>query len=317
MTPFKRLIALFLGASLAGGCATGNRGSLTREFDKPGEPALDLGGPISSGSASLQEHMKMIRHLSVRPLLKTSAGGNAESADPQLAHALATEASSHTAENLLRVAHEYLRLGILDTAYTYANRALLQKPRLGEAHEVMARIWRDWGMPKLGIAAAIRATYFNPSSASAHNTLGTLLDALGQAPEARRAFARAAALDPSAGWALNNLCFVELRMGRLVEARSHCRAALVADPDMTSARNNLALTFVASGDAVAAGQAFLATGNVADAAYNRGIVHMAQRSYTRAAEAFAEAITARPGFTAAKTRAHEAQMLILTTSAHD
>jgi Flp pilus assembly protein TadD len=315
--PSKRLIALFLGASLAGGCATGNRGSLTRELDKPGKPALDLGGLASSGGVSLEEHMKMIRHLSARPLMKTSAGGNAESADPRLAHALAAEASSHTAENRLRIADEYVRLGILDTAYTYANRALLQKPRFGEAHEVLARIWRDWGMPRLGIAAAIRATYFNPSSASAQNTLGTLLDALGQPAEARRAFAKAAALDPSAAWALNNLCFVELRMGRLVEARSHCKAALVADPDMTSARNNLALTFVASGDVAAAGLAFLATGNVADAAYNRGIIHMAQRSYRRAADAFHEAITARPGFTAAKTRAHEAQMLILTTSAHD
>lgn len=313
----KRLIALFLGASLAGGCATGNRGSLTRGFDRPGKPALDLSGPTPSGNMSLQEHMKMIRHLSVRPILKTSAGVNAESADPQLAEALAVEISSPTAENRLRVAHDYVRLGILDTAYTYANRAMLQKPRLGEAHELMARIWRDWGMPKLGIASATRATYFNPSSASAYNTLGTLLDALGQPQEARRAFATAAALEPSAAWALNNLCFVELRMGRLADARSHCRAALVADPDMTSARNNLALTFVASGDVAAAGLAFLATGNVADAAYNRGIIHMAQRSYGRAAEAFQEAITARPGFTAAKTRAHEAQMLILTTSAHD
>ena len=46
----KRLIALFLGASLAGGCATGNRGSLTGDLDKPGKPALDLGGPAPSGS---------------------------------------------------------------------------------------------------------------------------------------------------------------------------------------------------------------------------------------------------------------------------
>lgn len=313
----KRLIALFLGASLAGGCATGNRGSLTGELDKPGKPALDLGGPTPSGSVSLQEHMKMIRHLSARPVQKTTAGVNAESADPRLAGALRVEAASPTAENRLWVADEYVRLGILDTAYTYANRAVLQEPRFAEAHEVMARIWRDWGLPRLGIGPATRATYFSPFSASAHNTLGTLLDALGQPVDARRSFARAVALDPGAAWALNNLCFVELRMGRLNEARTHCKAALVADPEMTAARNNLALTFVASGDVAAAGQAFLATGNVADAAYNRGIIHMAQRSYTRAAEAFQEAITARPGFTAAKTRAHEARMLVLTTSAHD
>ena len=152
---------------------------------------------------------------------------------------------------------------------------MLQKPRFAEAHEVLARIWRDWGLPGLGIGPASRATYFDPASASAENTLGTLLDALGQPAEARRAFARAVALDPSAGWALNNLCFVELRLGRLAEARSHCEAALAADPQLTAAHNNLALTFVASGDAAAARQAFLAAGDPAGAAYNRGIVHMA------------------------------------------
>ena len=83
-------------------------------------------------------------------------------------------------------------------------------------------------------------------------------------------------------------------MDRLVEARAHCKAALDVDPSMTAARNNLALTFVASGDAAAARQAFLAAGDPAGAAYNRGIVHMASREYTRAAEAFEEAIAARP-----------------------
>ena len=193
---------------------------------------------------------------------------------------------------------------------------MLQKPRFGEAYEVLARIWRDWGFPELGIGPATRATYFAPASAAAENTLGTLLDAVGQPAEARRAFGRALLLDANAGWALNNLCFVELRMGRLAEARSHCEAALTVDPRMTAARNNLALTFVASGDAEAARQAFLATGNAAGAAYNRGIVHMAGRAYTQAAEAFEEAIAARPEFTAAKARAHEARMLEITSS-HD
>jgi len=308
-----RAIALLLGAGLVSGCATGNRASFAGKFVKPGKPAVDLGGPAPPTSHSLQDHMKMIRHLSARPVMKESAGAKAESTDPQLKAALQLATAAPSAENQLLVAHEYFRLGILDTAYTYANRAVLQKPRFAEGHELLARIWREWGLPGLGIGPATRAMYFDPLSASAQNTLGTLLDALGQPDEARWAFARAVARDPSAGWALNNLCFVELRMGRLVEARSHCEAALVADPDMTAARNNLALIFVASGDTAAAGKAFLAAGNPADAAYNRGIVHMAQRSYTRAAEAFEEAIAARPAFTAAKTRAHEARMLTITS----
>jgi tetratricopeptide (TPR) repeat protein len=260
--------------------------------------------------------MQMVRHLSDRPVMKESAGAKAESSDPRLAAALRAAAVGPSAENELGVAREYLRLRILDTAYNYANRSVLQKPRFAAAHEMLARIWRDWGFPELGIGPASRATYFDPASAAAQNTLGTLLDAVGRADQAHHAFARAVQLDARAGWALNNLCFIELRMDRLVEARLHCLAAIDVDPHLTAARNNLALTFVASGDAAGAREAFLATGNAAAAAYNRGIVHMAQREYTGAAEAFEEAIAARPAFTAAKARAHEARMLVLTSSHH-
>jgi tetratricopeptide (TPR) repeat protein len=313
MKPSLRMFALFLGAGLASGCASVNSARLTAGLVKEGKPALDLGGPSLATGAPLQEYMRAVRHLSARPIMKESAGARAESVDPQLAAALRLASANPSAENHLLVAHEYFRLGVLDTAYTFANRAVLQKPRLAAAHEMLARIWRDWGLPGLGLGPASRATYFDPASASAANTLGTVLDALGQRAEARRAFERAVTLDPKAGWALNNLCFIELRTSRLVEARSRCEAALDVDPTMTAARNNLALTFVAAGDDAAAGQAFLAAGNPAAAAYNRGIVHLAGREYTRAAEAFEEAIAARPGFSKAKARAHEARMLAITS----
>ena len=307
-----RVFVLFLGAGLASGCASVNGASLTAKSVK-GKPAVDAGGPSLGAGIPLQDHMEMIRHLSARPVTKESAGASAESADPRLKAALAADAASPTAENHLHVAQEYLRLRILDTAYTYANRAVLQKPRFAGR----TRCWRgsgETGAPRLGIGPASRAIYFDPASASAENTLGTLLDALGQPAEARWAFKRAVAVDPGAAYAFNNLCFVELRLGRLAEARSHCEAALAADPQLTEARNNLALTFVASGDSAAARQAFLAGGDAAAAAYNRGIVHMASRAYTRAAEAFEEAIAARPNFTAAKARAHEARMLAITAA---
>jgi tetratricopeptide (TPR) repeat protein len=311
-----RVVALFLGVALAGGCATRRGASVNTELVKQGGPSVDLSGHSNAASGPLQDYMKMIRHLSVRPVMREGAGANAESRDPLLAAALGLAAANPSAANHLRVGQEYFRLNVLDSSYTYVNRALLQEPRLAGAHEMLARIWRDWGFPGLGIGPATRAVYFDRSSAQAENTLGTILDAVGQPKEALRAFARAAALDPSAAWALNNLCFVELRMGRLADARSHCEAALDVDPTMIAAHNNLALTFVASGDPAGARQAFLAAGNPAGAAYNRGIVHMASRQYLPAAKAFEEAIAARPTFSAAKARAHEARMLAITSS-HD
>ena len=135
--------------------------------------------------------MATVRHLSTRPITKERTGASAESLEPRLAAALRAAAAGPSPATNLRVAHEYLRLGILDTAYTFANRAVLQDPRRAEAHEVLARIWRDWGFPGLGLGAAVRATYFDRSSASAENTLGTLFDALARPPRhGRRSSAR-------------------------------------------------------------------------------------------------------------------------------
>ena len=43
------------------------------------------------------------------------------------------------------------------------NRAAQQEPRLAEAHEELARIWRDWGSPRSGLGAAIARAYFDPA----------------------------------------------------------------------------------------------------------------------------------------------------------
>jgi Flp pilus assembly protein TadD len=157
-----------------------------------------------------------------------------------------------------------------------------------------------------------RALHYAQRSASAHNTLGTILDALGRVDGAREAYRRAFILDPGAGWALSNLCYLEFRQGQFAEARRHCEAALRAMPALAEAHNNLGLAHAASGDLAAAKSAFLGTGDSAAAHYNLGIVHLAADHYVEAARAFEAALEARPDFTAAKSRAHEARMRLLT-----
>jgi Tfp pilus assembly protein PilF len=305
---------LLLAAAVAASCASGRALGKTQGTSHE-EASGDVARRAFAAVSPLQEQMEMIRHLSVRSVMKQNAA-SAETADPQLAAALALAAGSPSVAHDLVVAHHYMRLGILDSAYVHANRALSKNPRSGEGHELMARIWREWGVPSLGMGPAARAIYFEPGSARAANTMGTLLTALGRPAEARVSFARAVALDPTASWALNNLCFVELQTGGLDEARAHCKAALEITPTLTVARNNLALTFVAAGDTAAARNTFLAAGDPAGAAYNSGIVDLARRQYDSAADAFEEAISARPGFTAAKTLAHDARMRAIT-AAHD
>lgn len=243
-----------------------------------------------------------------RPAAATGTAGTIESSDRRLAAALLAERLAPSAEADLGVAREYARLGILDQAHTRAARALARAPRFAAAHEMMGRIWRDWGQPDTALPHVRRAIYYDPRSASAQNTLGTIFDALGQVDAARDAYRRAFALDSSAGWALSNLCYLEFRQGRFDEARQNCEAALRVSPALPEAHNNLGLAYAASGDLSGARAAFLGAGDLAAVHYNLGIVHLASGRLREASAAFEAAVKARPDFTAAKARAHEAKM---------
>jgi tetratricopeptide (TPR) repeat protein len=261
-----------------------------------------LGGCAARGSSAARGRV---------PSSAKSGGLMVESTDPRLEAAILAEAIRPGAESHLQVAREYLRLGILDAAFKRTDQALQLEPRLAAAHELMARIWRDCGMPGTALSHGHRAVYFAPDSSSAHNTLGTIFNALGRTDEARSEFQRAYALDPAAGWALSNLCYVEFEAGHFAEARRQCEAALRASPALAAARNNLGLTHAGSGDLAAAREAFLVGGDTAVASYNIGIVLLAEGRFAEAGVAFQQAIDARPAYTAAKTRAHEARMRAL------
>ena len=254
-------------------------------------------GPVCEWLRQLLSVRYRLAPLTVLPWQRphqSASGRRSKASDPRLAAALLADAVLPTASNDVRIAREYRRLGVLDSAYASLERALVKEPRLAEAHEGLARIWRDWGLPERGLASAYRAIHYDPASASARNTLGTLLDALGKSDDARAAYARAADLDPAAGWALSNLCYLEFRLGRLQEARSSCEAALRATPGLAAAHNNLALTHAASGDLAEAVIEFSAAGGPRAAEYNIGIVHLANGEHRLAAGAFERAISRAP-----------------------
>jgi tetratricopeptide (TPR) repeat protein len=307
----RQLVALLLSTALFGGCAASTRGSWATRFVQPGTPSVDLGGPAPEASDVRDANSQALK--ATAPASPPATGGlSVEDFDKRLSAAILLERLWPTAENHLRVAEEYRRLGILDASAHHIDQALRVAPRFADAHEAMARIWRDWGMPDRGLGAAYRATSYAPHSASAQNTLGTLLAALGNADAASGAYQQALLLDPASVWAQNNLCDLERQRGRLHEAQERCEAALAIDPRFARAHNNLALTFAALGDLERARIEFLAGGDEASANYNMGLVHMADGAYASAADAFEAAIRSRPTFTAAKTRAHMLRLYLLT-----
>jgi tetratricopeptide (TPR) repeat protein len=237
--------------------------------------------------------------------VKKSLAPTIESTDPQLAAALLAASVVPGPETYRRVAREYRRVGILDQAHDYFTRTVQLDPADAASYEALARIWRDWGTPHLGLADAYRAVHYAPDSPSAANTLGTLLQALGYAAESKEWYRRALALDPQAWYALNNLCYAAIMTREI--AIDTCRAAVMAAPDAKAPRNNLALAHAAAGDLDGAQRWFRRAGDTAEAHYNYGVTLMGRREYAEAAAAFRKALELDPLHAQAPARIRQAR----------
>jgi tetratricopeptide (TPR) repeat protein len=307
-----RALIVVVGVSIHAGCASATHGAnrffLNRE---PGPLEVKVDDRQARQQAppqpTLEETIGKVRRLmsEARPEKKNPTQ-TIEASDPALAAVLAVATAAPSVDSLLAVARTYHSKQVLDRAYDYYNRVLKLHPSSGEAYEGLARIWRDWNLPSLALGDAHRAIYYNPESASARNTLGTILQALGQRDQARAAYMTVLAFDPNAAYAFNNLCYLSFLSGDGERAIAECRAALRLDPTMRAAHNNLGLTFAAAGRQDLAREQFARAGHAAAAAYNMGIVNLADRRFAAAAKDFDAAQRIEPTFSEAGRRALDA-----------
>jgi tetratricopeptide (TPR) repeat protein len=282
-------------AILAAGCAT-------------------MGRSTSSSTAgaqprdSLEDYIGKLRHLSVKPPPARVPLPSIETENADLRGALEELRLGATPARHRRVAEMYRRAGVLDLAYDHYAAARHLDAADAAAYEGLARIWRDWGVPHLGLGDAKRAVYHAPAWATAYNTMGTLLEATGQREEARQAFERALALDPGAAYVWTNLCYQWFQMGDVSQALASCRRALVLEPEFVPAHHNLALVYAAAGDLDAARRQLQAA-RVDEPArlFNVGVVLSASRGYLEAAKSFDAAHALRPDWTYAGDRARQAR----------
>jgi tetratricopeptide (TPR) repeat protein len=286
------------GALAASACATAPRSDrLKGHLIRPAPDGADTAEPpVPLPEDSFEAVISKIRHLAAtaRPTDSKQSGPTIESSDPRLAAALAALQIMPTASAHRQVAGEYARLKLLDMAYDHYRRATLLYREDGAAYDGLARIWRDWGMPHLGLGDARRAVYFAPWSAEAYNTLGTVLQALGNRPKARDAYERALVLDPRAAYALNNICYLSFVEGNTSRAIETCQRAAILDPSLVAARHNLALVYAADNQLDLAERELLLADAKSRAYYNLGIIGLARRDYRFALAAFETACDVRP-----------------------
>ena len=263
---------------------------------------------------SLSDYIAKIRHLSAPPLVARTGVESMEARDPALAAALAALAAAPTPAAYRVAGERYRALGVLDAAYRYFTVAVAGDPGDAAAFDGLARVWRDWGLPHLGLADAYRAVFHAPRSAAAHNTLGTVLQALGHDREAQRGYEASFLLDARAAYALSNLCYLQFREGAIDGAIATCERAVSLDPGLGAARNNLALAQAARGQSDVAEVTLMGAPTAAEGFFNLGILRMAAREYGRAATAFDAASRAEPRMHLARARAEQARDLGYATT---
>jgi tetratricopeptide (TPR) repeat protein len=232
-----------------------------------------------------------------------------ETTDALLAASLRRAILEPSPESYRALAAEYRRLGVFDRAQSYLEKAQGLAPKDAATYDALARLWRDAGFPRFGLADATRAVFFAPESPAAHNTLGTILQALGQRTLAIAEYERALALDAEASYALNNLCYAWMLERQTERAITACRQALAIEPSMSAARNNLALAYASAGRSDMARATFEESGDKAAAKFNLGIMHLAQGDYRSAVNDFVQAHQLRPSMVSALARARQAAAL--------
>lgn len=219
-----------------------------------------------------------------------------EQARRSLADATRQHAEGATLEHERALALAYVAADVPDQALDHFSAALLLDPHDVVSLEGTARIWRDWGYLDVALPFAYRAAFWGADSASIQNTLGTVLLKAGQFEAAASRFVRARELEPDSAFPINNLCYLELQRSRPDAAAPLCRMAVARDPLSQILRNNLVMA-LAQGGAYA--EARLVTGEgqqQAVAAYNEGIIWLAERQPKQALEAFGRAREADPSY---------------------
>jgi tetratricopeptide (TPR) repeat protein len=226
----QRAVIALVALAVSVGCASAARPTLVNRLVRQGTPTVDVGGPRLP-STRLRRPMPPPVPIATN-VSRVSAGSSLEASDPALRAALNNLLIAPTADHHLKVAAAYRRLGILDGSYEYLQKTLAMHGPDPAVYDAIARLWRDWGNPALGLGDAYRAVALAPRSAAARNTLGTLLYRLGRIGDAEAQFKAAVGLDAYAWYAYSNLCHVSMALGRTLDAIGQCRRAESLQPKL-------------------------------------------------------------------------------------
>lgn len=168
-------------------------------------------------------------------------------------------------EEMIKQAQDYRDQGMVDSAFATFGLALMENPRIAEAHLGIGDIYKDRGdydkaSVRYELAAAIK-----PTSYDAHYNLGVCKQVLGDLTFAIKSYRRALKLRPDAAEANRDIASAYLQEGKSGLALAYAKRAAELDPDSFVSQANLGFVYARSDRFKEAIDAFRAASELAGA----------------------------------------------------
>ncbi len=203
-------------------------------------------------------------------------------------------------EKAMERAHKLYSAGQLAPAAQVCSQLVAQRPRMAEAHNLMATIQHAQGNSAAAVKSMQRAIHLNGNNAQFYTNLGEMERQRGKLPEALVALRRATSLDPKSSHAHNNLGIVHYDRRNFREAVKCYEQAIAINERFPEAHNNLGNALRALGKNEEAleqyQQALLIRANYPQAYNNMAAILRTQDQVVEAEHAYRRAITLKPSY---------------------
>lgn len=200
----------------------------------------------------------------------------------------------------LERAHKLYAAGRLEQAAQLCSQIVSQRPRMADAHNLMAAILHAQGQSAAAVKSMQRAIHLNGNNPQFYSNLGEMERQRGKLPEAKLALRKALSLNPDSSQTLNNLGIVHYDQGEFAEAVKCYERAISLNGNYPEAHNNLGNAFRALGkqdEALECYQRALLIRENYPGAYNNMAAILRDRDQVAEAEyAYRKAIALQPRY---------------------
>lgn len=216
-----------------------------------------------------------------------------------------------------RLAQFYSEKKLYRRALEQYTELAVQLPEDAEIQLTLGQIWDYKGAYAIALRHTINAVEINPESIPANTLLGMVYLHREEPKQAVAAFQNVLQLDPENGPVLANLGYAYLQLKEWQKASEYLEDAVQRSSDSARVRNNLGIAKAYLGDEEGALKEFLKVSQPAVAYNNLGAAYLAIEDWSKARDAFEQALAWDSSYVKARLNLIEAESYLPPPSTVD